>query len=185
MRLQNDSVHAGLLLTGGASRRLGADKARALAPRVAEVLRAGVDGPVFEVGPGHTSLPSVHEDPPGAGPLAAVAAGWSRLPVFDGAVVLACDLPFVGVPLVRFLAAQGGTAVPVVEGREQWLCAAYSAEALGQAAALLATGERRMSALAPDAVFLNALAWGVVATARDFADIDTPEDAARLGVVLP
>lgn len=176
-------MHAGLLLTGGASRRLGADKAAVLAPRVAEALRAAVDGPVVEVGPGHTSLPPVREDPPGSGPLAAVAAGVAAVPS-GPAVVLACDLPFVGVSLLAFLAAQPGTAVPVVDGREQWLCATYSAAALERVAAMVAEGERRMSALAFDAVFLDEAVWGHVATARDFADVDTPEDAVRLGVVM-
>jgi molybdopterin-guanine dinucleotide biosynthesis protein A len=101
-----------------------------------------------------------------------------------GALVVACDLPFVGVPLLRFLAAQPGTAVPVVDGREQWLCARYSAAALARATGLVADGERRMSALAFDAVFLDEAAWSAVATALDFADVDTPEDAARLGVAV-
>lgn len=172
----------GLLLTGGASRRLGTDKAAALAPRVAEVLQAAVDGPVIEVGPGHTGLPSVQEETPGRGPLAAVAAA----AVTDDALVVACDLPFVGEPLLRFLAGRSGTVVPVVEGRPQWLCARYAASAVARAADLVATGERRMQALADDdTVYLDEAGWAEVATARDFADVDTPEDAARLGVVVP
>jgi molybdopterin-guanine dinucleotide biosynthesis protein A len=178
-------VTVGLLLTGGASRRLGADKAAALGPRTAAVLEAAVDGAVVEVGPGHTSLPQVREEAPGRGPLAAVAAAVAALPSED-AVVLACDLPFVGEPLLRFLAGQLGTVVPVVDGREQWLCARYSAAALARAASLVATGERRMEALAAadGAVFLDEDGWGAVAGPLDFADVDTPEDAARLGVVV-
>lgn len=181
LRLQNDSVTVGLLLTGGASRRLGADKAAALAPRVAQVLQAAVDGPVYEVGPGYTDLPVIREAQPGQGPLAALTA----VPHEDSLVV-ACDLPFVGEPLLRFLAAQSGTVVPVVDGREQWLCARYRAEALARAAALVTAGERRMQALVDeDTVFLDETGWGHVARARDFADVDTPEDATRLGVVIP
>lgn len=58
---------AGLLLTGGASRRMGADKAlleiggRRLADRGASVL-AAVCHPVLEVGPGVSGLPAVRED---------------------------------------------------------------------------------------------------------------------------
>ena len=76
---------AGLLLTGGASRRMGHDKAtclswqaRTLARRTARLL-AATTTPTFEIGPGHSGLPRVTEDPPGAGPLAAVAAGQRRL----------------------------------------------------------------------------------------------------------
>ena len=73
---------AGLLLTGGASRRMGVDKTRIriagrrLADIVGEVL-AEVSSPVVEVGQGVTRFVSVREEPPGEGPLAAIAAGCS------------------------------------------------------------------------------------------------------------
>nr|MDP9020189.1 NTP transferase domain-containing protein [Actinomycetota bacterium] len=57
---------AGLLLTGGASRRMGRDKALLavhglpLAQRTAGVL-AAVVAPVLEVGPGRSTLPAVQE----------------------------------------------------------------------------------------------------------------------------
>src|SRR5438132_14472 len=75
---------AGLLLTGGASRRMGTDKAlievdgQRLAERAAAVLAAVAD-PVVEVGPGWSPLPAVREDPPGSGPLAAVSTGAAAL----------------------------------------------------------------------------------------------------------
>ena len=59
---------AGVLLTGGASRRMGTDKARlvvdgeTLAARSARVL-AAVCEPVIEVGPGVSGLPAVEEEP--------------------------------------------------------------------------------------------------------------------------
>ena len=67
---------AGLLLTGGRSRRLGTEKARlvfageTLAQRAARVLD-GVCDRVVELGPGYTSWPHIVEEPPGGGPLAA------------------------------------------------------------------------------------------------------------------
>ena len=75
---------AGVLLTGGASRRMGTDKARlvvngeTLAARSARVLTAVCD-PVVEVGPGVSGLPAVLEEPPGAGPLVALLAGVGAL----------------------------------------------------------------------------------------------------------
>ena len=112
-----------MLLTGGASRRLGTDKAMivwqgdTLAARAARVL-AQVCAPVLEVGPGVTSLPVVREDPAGSGPLAAVLAGMRALESDAGAevdalVVLACDMPFVEPPLLELLAAWPGTGTVI------------------------------------------------------------------------
>src|SRR5260221_9570916 len=76
---------AGLLLTGGASRRMGTDKAlievdgQRLAERAAAVLMAVAD-PVPEVRPGWSPLPAVREDPPGRRPPAAVPARAAPLP---------------------------------------------------------------------------------------------------------
>lgn len=164
---------AGLLLTGGAGRRLGQDKARLpTAARLAQVLQDALDGPVYEIGAGATGLPCI-DDQPRQGPLAALALA----PAGD-AVVLACDLPNVSVELVRRLAARPGTAVPVVDGRAQPLCARYSSEALAVATGLVAAGERRMGALL-DAVEVEWLDG--FASADELADIDTPDDLARLG----
>lgn len=183
----------GLLLTGGAGSRLGRDKALLPVDGVPSAVRLGavlsdVVTPVVEVGPGHSGLPAVDDER--QGPLAAVAAGvaWLRSAGFDGgAVVLACDLPYVEPVLVRFLAGYPGTAVPMVERRAQPLCARYSPAALDAVAGLVAAGERRMSALL-DVVpvsWLDESQWSAVATARHFADIDTPADAAALGIPLP
>ncbi|MGH8991628.1 MAG: molybdenum cofactor guanylyltransferase, partial [Acidimicrobiia bacterium] len=120
---------AGLLLTGGASRRMGRDKAllevagRGLAERGASVLAAVCD-PVLEVGPGVSGLPAVREEPPGEGPLAALGAGAAELSRrgHGGAViVLAVDMPFVGAALLRLLADRPGpaTAVPRAGGQPQ------------------------------------------------------------------
>ena len=132
---------AGMLLTGGASRRMGSDKAMlevggvANAVRLAGLLRE-VSGPVLEVGPGRSGLRALSEQPPGQGALAAVAAGGSALRELGcarPALVLACDLPFVGGAVLRFLVGWPGTGsvVPVVGGRPQPLCARWSAEESG------------------------------------------------------
>src|SRR5579872_5975186 len=98
---------AGVLLTGGASTRMGRDKASitvggdTLAGRTGRLLRRVAD-PCVEVGPGVSGLPAVREDPPGAGPLVAVSAGWDALGdgAFSGALVVAADLPFVSERLL-------------------------------------------------------------------------------------
>jgi molybdopterin-guanine dinucleotide biosynthesis protein A len=191
---------AGLLLTGGASRRLGRDKALVvidgvtLADRAAALLVAVCD-PVIEVGPGRTGLPVVLEDPPGSGPLAALVAGWAELgrrghpgPV----LVLAVDMPGVTAALLRHLATRPGpaTAVPVdrrlPEGgqtRPQPLCARYGADALDTAADLVAAGERSLRSLlaVTPVVWVEAGEWEPLAGSGAFADVDTPGDLEAFG----
>jgi len=187
---------AGLLLTGGASRRMGADKAllevdgQRLVDRAAAALRAVAD-PVLEVGPGFSALPAVREDPPGTGPLAAVATGAAALRAagHDGPViVLAVDMPFVTVELLRLLATRAGpaTAVPRAAGHPQVLCARYGPDALAGVDRLLAAGGVSLRKLleAMDARgevgWIQPEEWRPVAGAEALADVDTPDDLRRL-----
>jgi molybdopterin-guanine dinucleotide biosynthesis protein A len=176
-------VIGGVLLTGGASRRLGTDKAtlvvdgETLAARAARVLGAVCDEAV-EVGPGVTSLRAVRESPPGSGPLAALVAGadaLGRRPV----LLLACDMPFVDVALLRLLAEWpgDGTVVPVAGGRLQYTCARYGADALQRGR----DGARALKAVVGDgATVVDEAVWRAVAPEHAFADIDTPDDLQRL-----
>jgi molybdopterin-guanine dinucleotide biosynthesis protein A len=184
---------AGLLLTGGSSRRMGKDKAsivladgRTCAETVAARL-AQVADPVLEIGPGTSGLSAVPDEDPGAGPLAALATGWAAL-VNSGhagpVLVLACDLPQVTVPLLQLLArASGdGAVVPVVGGRPQPLCARFAPASLDQCQRLVAEGRRSLMALldATPVVWLGPEVWTEVADEQCFADVDTPEDLARV-----
>jgi molybdopterin-guanine dinucleotide biosynthesis protein A len=185
---------AGLLLTGGRSRRLGVDKAtlvldgESLADRLARVLTAVCDE-AWEVGPGCSTLPAVHEDPAGEGPLAAFVAGAAQLGGARPVVMLAVDLPFVDVALVEWLAAHPAPAavVPIVDDVPQTLCARYGIDALDAATRLLASGERSLRALARviDVHFATEAEWSHVASPRTFADVDTPEDADAFGLSCP
>lgn len=185
---------SGLLLTGGASRRMGFDKALLVVSGSTLALRlAGILGevcePCIEVGPGRSGLRAVQEEPPGGGPLAAVAAGRSellRLGRPGPALVLACDLPFVEVTQLELIAGWPGddSVLPTVGGRDQPLCARWSAVDLDAAALALARGERSLRSL-PDrarAVRLDEEKWSRSTRARAFADVDTPEDLDRLGI---
>src|SRR5581483_10755685 len=148
----------GLLLTGGASTRMGRAKAELawdgerLADRVARVVGA-VCAPVLEVGPGHSALPAVLEDPP------------------------------VSDPLLTLLRDHPGdrSVVPVASGRAQPLCARYSADACRLAIALTEAGERSMRALldAADVELVPESRWQEVAGADALVDVDTPDDVAR------
>jgi molybdopterin-guanine dinucleotide biosynthesis protein A len=185
---------AGLLLSGGASQRMGFDKAsirvdgRSAASRAATLLSSVAD-PVWEVGPSHCHLPHVVEDPPGSGPVGAVAAGWKALteaghrgPV----LVLACDLPLMTTGLLRWLAEvpTESTVVPVVEGRAQPLCARWSVADLSRLVELFASGYRAFKTMyeTMDIAFVDEQAWGPAASARMFTDTDAPEDLERLGI---
>ncbi len=183
---------AGLLLTGGASRRMGTDKAqlvvdgRRLADRAASLLAAVCD-PVLEVGPGVSGLPAVREDPPGEGPLAALgtgAAGLARLGYAGPVLVLAVDMPFVGAGLLRLLRDRPGpaTAVPVADGQPQPLCARYGADALAAVPHLLAAGQRSLRALlaAVDVDWVQPAEWEPAGGPDAFRDLDTPDDLAWL-----
>jgi molybdenum cofactor guanylyltransferase len=183
---------AGVLLTGGASRRMGRDKAlltvagRSLAERAAQLL-AAVAAPVVEVGPGYAGLAAVQEEPPGSGPLAGLCAGAAELERLGSdrpVLLLAVDMPFVTVPLLRLLAERPGrpTAVPVADGRPQPLCARYGADALEVAPRLLATGERSLRGLLAgiDVGWVEPAEWAAVAGPDAFVDVDTPADLTRL-----
>lgn len=179
--LMGDAVRSALLLAGGRSRRLGADKpfveigGRTLLERalsatssIDDVVLSVRDPAPFEAAlaawgwrpPGTVTEPAEPGSPgspvapalvretrrirllpdpePDPGPLAALAWGLAAL---EGslAIVLSVDLPFVTAPLVeRLVSALSGApdadgCVPVIEGREQWLCAAYRARLAGPA----------------------------------------------------
>jgi molybdopterin-guanine dinucleotide biosynthesis protein A len=183
-----------MLLTGGTSRRMGHDKSQliidgtTLAIRTAELLLSVVEFAV-EVGPGVSGLPATREDPPGKGPLAAVVAGQLKLRELghEGAVlVVACDLPFLSEPLLRWLTEweSPNSVVPFVHDRAQPLCARWAAHDLDQAQELLGLGIRSVQYLVeqPGVNLLGESEWGHVARAESFSDVDSPDDLRRLGL---
>jgi molybdopterin-guanine dinucleotide biosynthesis protein A len=180
----------GIVLTGGASRRMRTDKARivwrgeTLAVRAARVL-ASVCEPVVEAGSGVTGLQCVREDPPGAGPLAALVAAAEVLGTRGPVVLFACDMPFVEEPLLRLVADRHGdaTVVPVADGRLQLTCARYGPAAISRARDALACGERALrAAVGTDFEAVAEDEWRPTGGPDAFVDLDTPEDLARLGL---
>lgn len=135
-----------VVLAGGAGRRLGLDKPELVVggTRLIDRALAAAAGAVTTVvvGPPR-SLPEhvvqLREDPPGGGPVAALAAALPALHS-EWVVLLAADLPFISPGDVSALAdavqASGGAAVLVdPDGREQWLAGCYPRAALGRALA--------------------------------------------------
>ncbi|MFJ8541612.1 NTP transferase domain-containing protein [Streptomyces sp. NPDC093586] len=187
------AVYDAVVLAGGAARRLGgADKpglrvgGRALLDRVLAAC-AGARTTVVVADPRPTARPVTwaREEPPGGGPLAALAAGL-RHTTAEHVVVVSADLPFLTGPTVRGLAAAlaahdgDGVLLTGADGRDQPLVAAYRASALRRGIAAL-TGDgtgltglplRRLTAglrltRVPDAVAsFDCDTWDDIATAR-------------------
>ncbi|MEV6541085.1 NTP transferase domain-containing protein [Streptomyces sp. NPDC051665] len=146
----NAVAHDAIVLAGGAARRLGgADKpglrvgGRALLDRVlGACAAAGTTVVVADPRPTARPVRWAREDPPGAGPVAALDAGL-RHTTADVVVVLSADLPFLEVSTVRrLLTALGTTGAEGVlltdaDGRDQPLVAAYRASALRRELAAL------------------------------------------------
>ncbi len=143
------SLPTGVVLAGGASRRLGLDKARypfrngTLADWAAERL-AEVCCEVLVADRGRELLEGLESvvDGPGKGPAAGLLGAAQARPEQD-LLVLACDLPRVPVSLLRDLAGRsdGQAWVPRHGGRFEPLCARFSPSSLAQLRVQVATGE--------------------------------------------
>ncbi|KAA9154515.1 NTP transferase domain-containing protein [Amycolatopsis acidicola] len=177
---------AGIVLAGGAARRLsGVDKpmleigGKPLLRKVIDAL-AGAS-PVIVVGPERAAITGVRwarEEPPGGGPVAALAAGLAVLPPEVGTVaVLAGDLAAVRPSTVDRLAAaaEGAEGALLVDpdGREQWLIGVW------RAGPLRAAMPARTANSSLRQVF-GALEYRTVPAGHgESEDIDTPDDLGR------
>jgi len=161
----------GIVLCGGRSSRMGADKAalafgdETLLQRAVRVLREvadelivvrregqGLAGP-DPAGGGNPflGLPVriIHDPIEDLGPLAGLAAGLAASAT-DLNIVMACDMPLVRPAVLQRLIALRGDAdicLAVVDGRPSPLCAVYRTGVAAIANELLDTGERRVMAL--------------------------------------
>lgn len=194
-----------IVLAGGRSSRLDAVPKAQLVVEGRTLLSRTLDAAatarrIVVVGPQPSSpLPEevllVQEDPPFAGPVAAIAAGLAALETVDDApsdavLVLACDMPHIerAIPrLLRGLADDPDTdgAIAVDAGQHlQPLAAGYRTSPLARALADLAAagsldGARVFQLL--DTLYLTPLDMPENAT----ADVDTWDDAGRLGAAIP
>ncbi len=103
----------------------------------------------------------------------------------------ACDMPFLAEAPIRWLAArrEGAAAVAVVwAGRLEPLHAFWSREALPAVDRLVRQGDPSMWQLATalGARFVSEAEWREVdPEGLSFVNVNTPEDAARLGLEMP
>jgi molybdopterin-guanine dinucleotide biosynthesis protein A len=188
---------AAAVLAGGASRRMGRDKATMpvdgmeLASRVVAAAGAVAD-PVVLVAPGGHPAAALARRlgvglvaDPGEGPLAALAAGLAALPT-PHVLVLAADHPALRTALLARLLAERGAAQAVAcrrDGRLEPLVAVYEREpALAMARARLAGGrDRSLRGLlrALPTVVLEEPAWRPLdPQGSSFLDLDEPADLA-------
>jgi molybdopterin-guanine dinucleotide biosynthesis protein A len=104
---------------------------------------------------------------------------------------VACDMPFLDEAQITWLAAQreGAPAVAVVwRGQLQPLHAFWSRACLPTVDRMIREGQPSMWQLATavGARFLDEGAWRAIdPDGRAFENVNTPEDAARLGLLLP
>jgi len=144
----------GIVLAGGQSRRLGVDKAllslggapllQTVVQRVSQVCRRVI---VAVDRPGRyrrLGLPArfAADASPGLGPLAGLQSGLQACSA-EYALVVACDLPFLNVELLRYMAGLPRSyqaLVPRSAGRDHPLHAIYARSSLPEVDALLAAG---------------------------------------------
>jgi molybdopterin-guanine dinucleotide biosynthesis protein A len=187
-------VYDAIVLAGGRSTRMGdVDKLQAVvdgATLLTHALAAVADARrvVVVAPPGTAGVPAdalrVQEDPPFAGPAAAMGAGLAALgdEAADHVVVLVADVPRVGEVVDALLAAvaahphRDGVVVRAADGRRQPLLAAHRlrpfADALAAHESLANLSATRVTS-GLDLVDIE-LADEVV------DDVDTPDDLRRL-----
>lgn len=187
----------GLVLCGGAGQRVGGDKAlltvggQPLVDRVVARLRQVCAPVVLAAGDDPRRLADradgvVCDEPPGAGPLAGVAAGLAAAGS-EAVAVCAVDHPHANPRVLADLAAMGTgrhAAVPVVDGWPQPLHAVWTRASLATVRAYLAAGHRSVRGALDqlDWVAVDRSVWGRHdPEARFAADIDTPDDLAGAG----
>lgn len=186
---------AGVVLAGGASSRMGRDKATLTVPgrfdgqtlveHLVTVLAQRCD-PVFVVAAPGQPLPELpvqllRDEVRGLGPLPALGRGL-RAAAESGAAqafVAAVDMPFLTAELIDTLtgpAAQVGADVVLPwDGRDHYLAGVYQTRLAEQIDALVASGERRMGALV-DSVDTQRI---VLADAEPLANLNSPTDLAE------
>jgi molybdopterin-guanine dinucleotide biosynthesis protein A len=182
--------HDAVVLAGGVARRLGgADKpgvrvgGRTLLDRVLTACAdATVTVVVAEPRPAVRPVIWAREEPPGAGPLAALDAGL-RHTTAEYVVVLSADLPFlrertVGHLLSSLTASRAdGVLLTDADGRDQPLVAAYRAAAVRDGLAALADEATGLTGL-PLRALTAGLSLARVPDAVASFDCDTWDDIA-------
>ena len=180
--------HAGFVLVGGNSTRMGCDKAlldcrgQPLAAHVADTVREAA-GSVRLVGPperyAHLGFEVVPDLEPGRGPLGGIRTAL-RVSEAEWNLVVACDMPSLTPEFLRTLLAEaeqsaGDVLMPVSPaGLPEPLCAVYRKDCLPAVEAALREGRLKTS----DAFLTVRLVRLDVPQSEWFANMNTPEEWA-------
>lgn len=177
---------AAVILAGGASRRMGRDKAtlahpagqtmvehivRALAPRCA---------PVFVVAAPGQHLPALNaeilrDEVRGVGPLLAAAVGLraARESGAEHAFLCAVDMPHLSIDLIGRLPLLAGVDIVLPwDGRDHYLAGIYRTDLVERIDSLVRAGARSMRALADSALTQRI----VMAPTRELTNVNSPAD---------
>jgi molybdopterin-guanine dinucleotide biosynthesis protein A len=150
----DSGLMGGYVLTGGASRRMGRDKARlpwrgvTLVEWIASQVSEAVGSATLVGAPGRYTdlgLPGIHEDYSGSGPLSGIEAALRHSP-FALNLIVACDMPFLTAEFLRGLAeaavVAGADVCATVNagGEPEPLCAVYHRRTLREVRRALEEG---------------------------------------------
>lgn len=181
---------AAVVLAGGASRRMGRDKATLAHPDggvtmveyTVSVLSSRC-APLFVVAAPGQALPTLdaevlRDEVRGVGPLLAAGCGLRAAAAagVDRAFVSAVDMPFLSADIIDELAQHHGVDIVLPwDGRDHYLAGIYRTDLAGHIEALVASGERSMRALAETVVTQRI----VVPADRALTNVNSPEDLAQ------
>ncbi len=190
---------AGVVLAGGASQRMGRDKAnltipepaggpgaRTMIERVVDVVAQCCD-PVFVMAAQGQPLPAlpariVRDELRGMGPLPATARALRAAAEAGARLAFVCavDMPLLAADVIDDLVRRANeTNADVVlpwDGRDHYLAAVYRTDLAERADALVAAGERKMRALV-DASDTQRI---VLPDARSLTNVNTEADLRAL-----
>jgi molybdopterin-guanine dinucleotide biosynthesis protein MobB len=191
----------GVILAGGASRRFGSPKALArvgggrIVDRVRDALAAAVPEVVVSTNQpalfADLGVPMRADEIEGLGALGGIhtALLWAAERGRSGALVVACDMPWISADLLRMIADRAASTsadavVPESGGRRaiEPLCAWYSVRCLPQVERMIGEGERRVHRLI-DRIRADVIPGDDVRRAGDpgilFQNVNTVDDLRR------
>jgi len=187
---------SGFVLAGGASRRMGTDKAslafggERLVDRQVRLLRA-VCRSVAIIGPParfvRAGTPVYEDEISGKGPLGGIHAGLRRART-EFSLFLSCDMPLMETRFLRYLSAQAmatpalATVPPAWTGARYPLCIVLRGEALARVASCLKFGQNqvgRFLSRTPRRAITKAEFERAGFSTRIFCNLNTPEEYER------